>query len=126
MRILAAVLLLSLSSCFISRATTNSQLSRAKFAELHPGTTTAREVVELLGAPAEVVQLGTRSAYRYEFNTLKREGFTILIFSALNEDLRADRAWLFFDAKDVLTHMGTSFEAVGARYAMPWEPLHGG
>ena len=128
MRLFAAVLVLSLSltSCFFSRSTTNEPLRKNLFAELHPGTTTAKEVVELLGAPNEVVQLGTRSAYRYDFSNLKREGFSIIILTFLNEDARADRAWLFFDAKDVLTHLGSTFQGNKAEYAMPWEDIHGG
>ena len=125
MRLLAAVLLLTLSSCFISRSTVNEPLQPPAFAELQPGTTTAKEVVEKLGAPNEVVQLGTRSAYRYDFNALKRSGFSIIILTFLNEDTRADRAWLFFDAKDVLTHVGKTFEGDHTQYAMPWDDIHG-
>ena len=125
MRHLAALLLLALSSCFMSRSVTNVPLERAKLEQLQPGTTTAKEVVELLGAPSEVIQLGHRSAYRYDFTNLKRAGFTVILFTALNEDMRADRAWLFFDAKDVLTHMGSTFEGDQAQYALPWEEIHG-
>lgn len=125
MRLLPAFLLLFLGSCFMSRAVTNVPLERAKFEQLRPGTTTAKEVVELLGAPTEVIQLGSRSAYRYDFTNLKREGFTVILFTCLNEDTRADRAWLFFDAKDVLTHVGSTFEGNQARYALPWDDVHG-
>jgi len=125
MRILALLSLLTLGSCFMSRSTTNVPLERAKIEQLQPGTSTAKQVVELLGAPSEVIQLGNRSAYRYDFVNLKREGFTVILFTALNEDTRADRAWLFFDSKDVLTHLGSTFEGNQARYAMPWEDIHG-
>jgi hypothetical protein len=125
MRLLAALLLLGLSSCFISRSTTNVPLRRAQLEQLHPGTTTAKEVVELLGAPSEVVQLGARSAYRYDFTNLKRAGFSIIILSFLNEDTRADRAWLFFNQYDNLTHVGSTFEGNQAEYAMPWQKIHG-
>ena len=126
MRHLAALLLIGLSSsCFMSRSTTNEPLQRAKLEQLHPGTSTAKDVVELLGAPNEVIQLGTRSAYRYDFSTLKTAGFTVIIFTALNQDLRADRAWLFFDSKEVLTHLGTTYEAAKTQYAVPWEEIHG-
>jgi outer membrane protein assembly factor BamE (lipoprotein component of BamABCDE complex) len=125
MRLLAALLLLTLSSCFMSRSVTNVPLERAKLEQLHPGTTTAKEVVEILGAPTEVIQLGSRSAYRYDFTDMKREGFTVILFTCLNEDTRADRAWMFFDSKDVLTHMGSTLEGNDARYAMPWDDIHG-
>ena len=125
MRHLVALLLLGLSSCFMSRSVTNVPLQRAKLEQLHPGTSTAKEVVEVLGAPSEVIQLGSRSAYRYDFTNLKRAGFTVILFTCMNEDTRADRAWLFFDSKDVLTHMGSTLEGNDARYAMPWEEIHG-
>jgi hypothetical protein len=125
MRLLAALLLPALSSCFMSRSVTNVPLERAKLEQLHPGTTTAKEVVELLGAPNEVIQLGHRSAYRYDFINLKRAGFTVILFTCLNEDTRADRAWLFFDSKDLLTHMGSTLEGDQAQYALPWEDIHG-
>jgi len=111
MRLLAALLLLGLSSCFISRTTTNVPLQRSRLDELRPGTTTAKEVVELLGAPNEVVQLGSR--------------FTIIIVSFLNEDARTDRAWLFFNKDEILTHVGGTFEGNQAQYAMPWQDIHG-
>ncbi len=55
---------------------------------------------------------------------LKRAGFSIIILSFLNEDTRADRAWLFFDAKDVLTHAGSTLQSKNATYAMPWVDVH--
>ena len=123
MRSLAALLLL-LGSCFLSRSTTNEPLGKQQLDQLQPGRTTAREVVERLGAPNEVVQLGSRSAYRYDFTNLKRAGFTLIVISFLNEDTRSDRAWLFFDGKDVLTHVGRTLEGESARYAMPWQDVH--
>lgn len=126
MRLLAALLcLLPLSACFLSRSTTNVPLQQAKLAQLHPGTTTAKDVVEILGAPTEVVQLGSRSAYRYDFTNLKRAGFSIIVLTFLNEDTRADRAWLFFNKEEVLTHVGSTFEGNSATYAMPWQDVHG-
>ena len=118
-------LVFTLNSCFLSRSTVNQPLQPALFAKLEPGKSTAREVVALLGAPSEIVQLGTRSAYRYDFTNLKRSGFTLIIVNFLNEDTRADRAWLFFDAHDLLTHAGTTFDGAKAQYAMPWQDIHG-
>ncbi|MBI5365014.1 MAG: outer membrane protein assembly factor BamE [Planctomycetes bacterium] len=117
---LLALPLLLAPACFISRDTVNVPLVQKTITELTPGKTTAKEVTALLGAPHEVVQLGKRTAYRYDYTTTKRAGFSILIVSFLNQDTRQDRAWLFFDDADVLTHVGSSLEAEGAAYAMPW------
>jgi hypothetical protein len=112
-------------ACFISRTTVNEPIWRADVDQFVPGRTTAKEVVARLGAPNEVVQLGSRTAYRYDFTVLKRAGFSLILVSFLNEDTRADRVWLFFDAKDVLTHAGATLQAADARYAMPWAHIHG-
>ena len=118
------VLVLLAPACFLSRETVNEPIRRADVERLAPGTTTAREVVERLGAPNEVVQLGGRTAYRYDFTTTKRAGFTLILISFLNDDTRSDRVWLFFDAHDVLTHAGSTLAAADAEYAMPWERIH--
>jgi hypothetical protein len=117
-------LVLLAPACFTSRTTVNAPIHGDVAASFVPGETTAKEVVEKLGAPAEVVQLGNRTAYRYDYTIEKRSGFTIIIVSFLNEDTRSDRVWLFFDAKDVLTHSGATLEARDARYAMPWQEIH--
>ncbi|MFO1011832.1 MAG: outer membrane protein assembly factor BamE [Planctomycetota bacterium] len=117
---LLALPLLLAPACFISRDTVNVPLVEKKLATLVPGTTTAKDVTAELGSPHEVVQLGKRTAYRYDYTTTKRAGFTLIVVTFLNQDTRQDRAWLFFDEHDVLTHVGKSLEADGAAYSMPW------
>lgn len=117
-------LLLMTSGCFISRSDTLEPLQPDAFRHLEPGVTTAREAVERLGAPTEVVELWNRSAYRYDASSLKRAGFTIILLTMINEDQRADRAWLFFDERDVLTHYATTFAVHRTQYSLPWEDIH--
>ena len=125
MRTSFLALLVSLApACALTRSMENDPLETAAFQELRPGTSTAREVVERLGAPTEVVQLGKRSAYRYEFTQAKRAVLFLVILAFQNEDRRSDRAWLFFDENQVLTHVGTTFEGEHSEYAMPWEEVH--
>jgi len=121
---LLVALLLPLTGCLIDRSTTNEPLAADVVAALEPGRTTAREAVERLGAPVEVVQLGRRSAYRYEFVTSKRAALFLIVVNLMGRDTRADRVWLFFDEEDVLTHVGASFEGEDAVYALPWTKLH--
>jgi hypothetical protein len=123
--ILSVLLAFLAPACFISRTTVNEPVRSAEVASFEPGKTTAAEVVEKLGAPSEVVQLGYRTAYRYDFTVQKTAGFTLIVVSFLNEDTRSDRVWLFFDAKDVLTHAGATLEASDTRYEMPWIEIHG-
>lgn len=120
-----ALLLVPLSSaCLVDRTTTNVPISREVVGTLTPGTTTAREAVAALGAPLEVVQLGLRSAYRYEFVVSKRAGLVLILVGLISRDTRSDRAWLFFDEEDVLTHVAATFEGADSQYAMPWDKVH--
>ena len=125
MRSAIVVLLLSLSpACAMARASENRPLDANVLYALQPGSTTAREAVEMLGAPVDVVQLGRRSAYRYQFTSIKRAGLILVAVNFFNQDSRTDRAWLFFDENQVLTHLGVTLEGHATEYAMPWEDLH--
>ena len=112
------------SGCFTARDTVNVPLDGEKIASLNPGETRAAEVVELLGAPTEVVQLARRSAYRYDYTNRKRYGLFLFVANFLNEDTRSDRLWVFFDDDQVLSHFGVTLEGDDSVYAMPWDPVH--
>jgi len=117
--LLALALVLS-PSCFISRQTFNEALDPEAVAGLEPGRSTATDAVELLGAPSDVIQLGHRSAWRYDHVVAKRAALFLLVFVAMNEDSHSDRLWLFFDQDGLLTHMGSTLAADLAEYDMPW------
>ena len=93
-------------------------------AGLTAGTTTAAQALELLGAPTEVIQLGRRSAWRYDHTVVKRTGLTVIVFTAINSDTQSDRAWLFFDENDVLTHFGSTLTAETSEWVPPWFTSH--
>lgn len=117
-------LLLLLPACALARQETNDPLDASLIGTLQPGTTTAREVVDKLGAPTEVVQLGKRSAYRYDASVTKSAALILLVFNMAAQDTRSDRLWVFFDERDVLTHYGASYATHRAQYALPWEDVH--
>ena len=73
--------LLLLPACAILRQETNDPIDAVVIGSLQPGTTTAREVVEKLGAPTEVVQLGRRTAYRYDASCTKGAGLILILFN---------------------------------------------
>jgi len=123
-RPLLALLLVLLPGCAIMRTSENVPLDAARLEVLEPGTTTAAQVVEALGAPVDVVQLGRRSAYYYRFTNIKRAGLVLVVVNFLNVDERTDRAWVFFDENQVLTHVGVTLQGAEARYALPWENLY--
>lgn len=121
--VLLATLML-LPACAFARQDVNEPLDAELIRALQPGKTTAREVVERLGAPTEVVQLGRRTAYRYDASTEKSTVLFLLLINFGNQDLRTDRLWVFFDENDVLTHHGAWFGTHRTQYAMPWEDVH--
>ncbi len=115
-----ALSLALLPSCLVSRTTNNESITAEHVAQLKPGVSTATDVVKTLGAPSDVVQLGRRSAYRYDHTVTKRAGLFLLVIAFMNDDTHADRVWVFFDEHDVLTHVGSTLRADGAEYKMPW------
>ncbi len=123
-RSFALLLLFLTAACGIARQDNNEPLDAVLVRALEPGKTTAREVVERLGAPTEVVQLGHRTAYRYDATTAKAALLFLLVINFANQDTRSDRLWVFFDEKDVLTHYGASFGTHRTQYSMPWEDIH--
>ena len=113
-------LLLILPACFTTRTTVNQKLSSDAAAQIAAGTSAA-EVVELLGAPTDIVQLGHRSAYLYEFQQTKMTGLLAGVVGFMNSDTRSDRVWIFLGpGGDTVTHVGSSFDADKAENRMPW------
>jgi len=113
-----------LPGCFLGRDSINEPIDFEKTRSLVPGKSTAAQCVELLGAPNEVIQLGKRSAYRYDHTSGKSAGMLLIVFVVFNEDVRQDRVWLFFDEGNVLTHVGSTFASHHTQYSMPWEDIH--
>ena len=122
--LLILCLCLLTSACWMGRAQTNEPIDAVKAGRLVPGTSTAKDVVALLGGPNDVVQLGRRTAYQYISTTQKSAGLWLFAFALTNVDARQDRVWVFFDEADVLTHVGATFESHRAQWALPWEDVH--
>ncbi|MBI5433109.1 MAG: hypothetical protein HZA52_09795 [Planctomycetes bacterium] len=119
-RLLLAACLLLAPACLLDRSTTNGRPDPAALSTLTPGKSTATDVVRILGAPSEVVQLGKRSAYRYEHSVAKRTGLWLIVIGSLNTDTHSDRVWAFFDEHGVLTHVASSFESDRAEFRLSW------
>ena len=112
------------TACAVARQDTNEPLNAVRIKGLEPGKTTAREVVEMMGGPTEVVQLGRRTAYRYDASTTKSAVLFLLLINFGNQDTRQDRLWVFFDEHDVLSHYGATYGVHRTQYALPWEDVH--
>lgn len=122
--VLPALLLLLAPACAVARSTDNEPLAAERLAQLTPGSSTAKDVVAVLGAPVDVVQLGKRSAYLYRYTATKRAGLWLVVVGLYNVDTRSDRAWVFFDENQVLTHVGATLAGDEAEYALPFEDVH--
>lgn len=118
-KILILLTVVLLPGCFISRSTVDRPLDAALVSALVPGETTADEVASLMGAPAEVVQLGRRTAWRYEYKVEKQAAAFLFVLGLRGMDTQSDRVWVFFDEEQNLTHVGSSFASDQASYALP-------
>jgi hypothetical protein len=124
LRLASVAFLLLVSACAFARQDTNDPLDALTIRAFVPGATTAREVTERLGAPTEVVQLGRRTAYRYDATAAKSTVLFLVLVNFAREDTRSDRLWVFFDENDVLSHYGATFGTHRTQYALPWEDVH--
>ena len=59
------------------------------------------------------------------YTATKDTGLSLLVVWLRNTDTRADRAWVFFDEHEVLTHVASSLHASDASYALPWQSVRG-
>ena len=120
-RLIIATLALSLlPGCFLSKAHVNASLDAQAMETLIPGQSTADDVLDLLGAPMDVVQLWNRSAWRYDHTQTKDSRLFLVIVIFGNTESKQDRIWVFFDANDVLTHIGGTFEANDVEWGLPF------
>lgn len=121
--LLLSPLLLLIAGCALGQFSDNEPLEPKQLVQLQPGKTTAKQAVELLGAPMQVVQLDKRSAYFYEYTNRRLTGIISPLLLA-NNDTRSDRMWLFFDENDLLSHYSGTFEGARVRWGFPWTNLH--
>jgi hypothetical protein len=85
-----------------------------------PGTTTAADVVELFGAPSNLVELSNGNAYIYERSVSKGTGIWLVILSFGNYETQYDRVVFFFNKENILTHYGLSMKAGDSSYGLPF------
>lgn len=114
----------SASSCALTKSQTHLPIAAADVMALQPGDP-AEKVTALLGAPTEVVQLGRRSAYRYDFTETKRAGLWLVVIGFLNSDSQQDRVWVFLDEANNVSHVGATLEGDRAEWGMPWSDRDG-
>ena len=142
-------LLLGTQGCILGRVRDEVPLDASKAAQIVPGTTTKKQVVELLGAPTYVsdriglrpVSSGSGTAlragsnvgpmidelvrspfdhsYTYEYTDTKSASLYLLVVSFTNQETKRDRVVIFFDDKGVVSHVGSSFNAKDVSFRLP-------
>lgn len=116
---LALALVFLSTGCFVGKSTSNPAILPEAVSQLKPNASTADDVTRLLGAPNEVVQLGRRSAWRYEHTVEKQSAVFLILLGLRGVDTQSDRVWVFFDENDNVIHVGTMFQASEAEYDVP-------
>jgi hypothetical protein len=84
------------------------------------GSTTASDVTRLFGPPNKIVKLSNGNAYLYERSINKATGLWLVVLTFGNWDKQYDRIAFFINNEDTVTHIGSSFNAETASYALPF------
>jgi outer membrane protein assembly factor BamE (lipoprotein component of BamABCDE complex) len=75
--------------------------------ELKRGSSTRRDVLDILGPPSQVISLDEETVLYYLFEKAEGEGVILIVYNTIKIDTRYDRAIFFFDENDVLTDFST-------------------
>lgn len=81
-----------------------------------PGVTTAKEVMEFLGPPSQLIPLHDETVYYYMREGKSGKGLVLLVWNVANQKTRYDRAIFFFDKAGMLKSFSYSKET------LPYEP----
>ena len=119
LRMLPIVILIFLSSitffgCYKSVAE-RGVLNKWRDNSLPPiekGKTTQTQVLELLGPPSQVINLGNQVIFYYLMEKMEGKGGIFIIYNWKNYKVRYDRAIFFFDNDGVLKDYALSKEDI--------------
>lgn len=100
----------------MGQATVDEDLDPQAIAQLEAGKSTSTDVLQLMGAPSQVIELGNKSAWLYESQNTKQMGLWLIVFGSFGQDTQFDRCWVFFDDHGTLTHLGDNLNATSAEY----------
>ena len=76
-------------------------------AQFEAGTTTRRDVLEVLGPPSQVISLDGETVLYYLYERSDGDGLILIVYNQFKVDTRYDRAVFFFDESDRLTDYAT-------------------
>lgn len=90
-----------MSGCAFSRGDLGVPFSANDLASIQDGRTNEAQVVELLGAPDSIKEIGQHQVFHYYRYTLKHA--TVLVFTRVN--IASDDLYIFFDQDGVVTQV---------------------
>jgi len=123
---LALAVLAACPGCFFSRAKRHAPIDAEKLAEIEVGVSTIDDVVELLGAPTDILFSSREHdplrvfALEYAYEVTKSTGFTVIVLTFLNSDAKRDHVLVFFDDAGLVSAVGSTLAADRARYGLPF------
>jgi outer membrane protein assembly factor BamE (lipoprotein component of BamABCDE complex) len=77
---------------------------------IEKGKTTETQILELLGPPSQVMNMGEQVIFYYMMEKTERKGGYLMIYNWANKKIRYDRAIFFFDRSRVLKDYALSKE----------------
>ncbi len=112
--IASLIIILICAGCF-SSGEQKGVLNKWRDPSLPPmekGRTTQSEILETLGPPSQIINLGDQSVFYYILEKARGRGAFLLIFNWKDSKVEYDRAIFFFDSDGVLTDYAFSLERV--------------
>jgi len=86
------------------------------------GKTSSRDVLNKLGPPSQLINLGEWIVYYYLLEKNDTSGLYLVVFNTVDTNIDYDRAIFFFNKDDVLDKMSVSVESIEASKTKPEEP----
>jgi outer membrane protein assembly factor BamE (lipoprotein component of BamABCDE complex) len=120
-RVATVPLLVLLAGCYFGKTKDESPYDRSLVAKIEVGKTTKAQVLQLLGAPKQVIRLLESEAYMYTHTIQKDTGTYLIIFNMRRQDTQYDAITVIINRQDIVTAVGSRFAAEQSEYGFPFE-----
>jgi hypothetical protein len=110
-----------LGGCYFGKKVEDHPWSGEAVRKIEPGKTTKAELLQILGAPREVVRLLDSDAYMYVHSIEKSTGVFLLLLNLQRVDKQFDAITVIINRQDIVTGIGHRFTAEEAEYGFPWD-----
>ena len=90
------IALLMSQGCVVTRGTLGEPFREESIAQIKKGSSTASEVVTLLGAPERIVRGNEREIFHYYYYDGKSPALLLLVLNLVRMELKSDNLYVFF------------------------------